>query len=224
MSSLPTAELVADPRVKRGMEAQLAARRRRIAAGDRPIGWKVGFGTGAAMERLGTGAPLVGFLMESALLEPGSRVSLADWRNPALEPEVAVRAGEDASIAALAPAFELANIHPPPEDVEQILAGNVFQRHVVLRPAIERPTPEGLSATVSHRDSVIEIADPEAPTGPVAPLLRHVADLLGAFGEELRTGDVVIAGSLVPPIAVVPGDEVRYELRPLGAVTIGFDD
>src|SRR5947209_14228300 len=33
-----------DPRVARGMQAQLELRRRRLAAGDEPLGWKVGFG------------------------------------------------------------------------------------------------------------------------------------------------------------------------------------
>ena len=41
-----------DPRIARGMEKQLAQRRARIAAGEKPIGWKVGLGAKAAMERL----------------------------------------------------------------------------------------------------------------------------------------------------------------------------
>src|SRR5439155_12358815 len=37
-------QLWEDPRVVRGMQAQLELRRRRLAAGDEPLGWKVGFG------------------------------------------------------------------------------------------------------------------------------------------------------------------------------------
>ena len=33
-----------DPRIARGMEKQLAVRRARIAAGETPLGWKVGLG------------------------------------------------------------------------------------------------------------------------------------------------------------------------------------
>ena len=40
------------PLIKKGMTAQLAKRRARIAAGEKPIGWKVGLGAPAAMERL----------------------------------------------------------------------------------------------------------------------------------------------------------------------------
>ena len=39
-----------DPRIARGMRAQLARRRERIAAGEAPLGWKVGFGAPAAMK------------------------------------------------------------------------------------------------------------------------------------------------------------------------------
>ena len=41
-----------DPRVARGMKAQLEQRRERIAAGEKALGWKVGFGAPAAMGKL----------------------------------------------------------------------------------------------------------------------------------------------------------------------------
>ena len=41
-----------DPRVARGMQAQLELRRKRLAAGDAPLGGKVGFGAPAFQERL----------------------------------------------------------------------------------------------------------------------------------------------------------------------------
>ena len=59
-----------DPRIARGMEKQLAERRARIAAGEKPIGWKVGLGAKAAMERLNIRMPLVGYMMQKDLLFP----------------------------------------------------------------------------------------------------------------------------------------------------------
>src|ERR687894_3310514 len=112
MSSHQTAELAADPRVRRGMEAQLALRRERLAAGDAPLGWKVGFGTPEAFEKLGTGAPLVGFLLRSALAPSGAAYTLDGFSRPALEPEVAVRVGANGAVSALGPAFEIADVDP----------------------------------------------------------------------------------------------------------------
>ena len=55
---------LANPLIAKGMTAQLAKRRARIAAGEKPLGWKVGMGAPASMQKLGLQAPLVGFLMQ----------------------------------------------------------------------------------------------------------------------------------------------------------------
>ena len=78
-----------DPGVERGLRAQLELRRRRLAEGDRPVGWKVAFGAPQALELLGLGAPLVGFLTSRAVVEPGATYSIAGWTKPALEAEIA---------------------------------------------------------------------------------------------------------------------------------------
>ena len=49
----------------------------RIAAGERPLGWKVGLGAPASMQKVGITAPIVGYLMQRSLLLSGSTVSLA---------------------------------------------------------------------------------------------------------------------------------------------------
>ena len=56
------------PLIKKGMSAQLAKRRARIAAGEKPLGWKVGLGAPATMQKMGLTAPVVGYLMQRALL------------------------------------------------------------------------------------------------------------------------------------------------------------
>ena len=132
-----------DPRIARGMEKQLAERRARIAAGEKPIGWKVGLGAKAAMERLNIRMPLVGYMMQKSLVPNGSTVSVAGWTQPVAEPEIAAYMATDlaggasreaaiAAVGALGPAIELADLNPPPADVEVALAGNIFHRNVIL--------------------------------------------------------------------------------------------
>ena len=218
------------------MRTQLARRAERVEAGERPLGWKLGFGTSPGMERLGIGAPLVGFLMQSGCVEDRATVAIGRMTNPALEPEVAVHLGSDlpagpddattrAAIAGLGPAFELADIDPPPEDVEAILAANIYQRGVVLGPPGERHSLDGVAArvVVNGADATL-VPDPEGPTGELIGLVRHVADVLGAFGEQLRAGEVVICGALVPPLSIAPGDRVEYDLDPLGGLSLCFRD
>src|SRR5262245_26751808 len=84
-----------DPRIQRGMTEQLAKRRARIAAGEARLGWKVGFGAPAMMEKFKITAPLVGFLMQRALIPSEGSASLAGWVKPVAEPEIAVHIGRD---------------------------------------------------------------------------------------------------------------------------------
>ncbi len=94
-----------DPRVRRGLEKQLAWRRERLAAGEKSVGWKMAYGAPAIMQRLGISAPLAGFLTDRARLESGATVSLRDWTKPVAEPELAVYLGMDlpAGAAAMRP-------------------------------------------------------------------------------------------------------------------------
>ena len=84
-----------DARIAAGMRAQLELRRRAIAQGARPIGWKVGFGAPAALAKFALTAPLLGFMLDRNVLAPGATVSLAGWVKPAAEPEIAVEIAVD---------------------------------------------------------------------------------------------------------------------------------
>jgi 2-keto-4-pentenoate hydratase len=236
MSFPRTTELAADPRVRQGMEAQLAERERRLAQGEAPLGWKLGFGAAEAMERMRIAAPLVGFLTDRSPLPPGRPARVGEWTCAALEPEVAIRLGADLSlgggraaaagaIAAVAPAFELADVDPPPTDVAEILGGNIFHRHIVLGPeaSIDPGGFGGLRASVTHNGEERKVDDPQAATGGLVGLIRHVADLLSDFGTTLRAGEIVICGSIVPQISVSTGDVVTYRLEPVGEISLRIE-
>ena len=217
------------------MEALLAERRRRLDAGERSLGWKLGFGTGTAMERLGIDAPLIGWLPASARLEPGATAAVSPWSAARLEPEIAVHLGADVpagaaceeaaeAVAAVGTAIELVEPDPDAADPEAILRANIFHRHVVLAaPDGDRRTADGVIVRVL-RNGAEEAGteDPRALTGDHLDLVRHVADTLAGFGERLGAGEVVITGSTVPALAVAAGDEVEVEMPPLAALRVGF--
>jgi 2-keto-4-pentenoate hydratase len=228
---------VDDPRIERGMAVQLGRRRERLSAGERPLGWKVGFGSPAAMQKLAIKAPLIGFLTDKALVATGATISLAGWSKPAAEPEVAVHMGRDlpsgadldtvkAAIAGLGAAIELADVDRPPEDVEHILAGNIYQRGVVVGPCDASRAGgvvDGLHGHIMRNGSVFaHTSDPQALTGDLIDIVRHVADTLAAFGETLRAGQIIITGSIVPPLWVETGEDIVFELDPVGNVSIRF--
>ena len=216
------------------MLAQLTERRRRIEAGEASLGWKLGMGVPAAMAKLGTDAPLVGYLLAPAQVADGATVPLDGWGNAKLEPEIAAHMGADlgagasrseaeAAIAALGVAIELVDIDPDADDPEAILAADIFQRHVLLGPAVEGAGASGTSArALVNGEEAASADDATEATGDPVDLVVHVANVLGAAGETLRAGEVVICGSVVPALGVAAGDTVEVRLDPLGSLTVSF--
>jgi 2-keto-4-pentenoate hydratase len=223
-----------DPRIERGMLAQLTERRRRIEAGEASLGWKLGMGVPAAMAKLGTDAPLVGYLLAPARVDDGGTVALAGWSNPKLEPEIAVHMGSElaagasredaeAAIAGLGVAIELVDPDPDADDPEAILAADIFQRHVLLGPVAEGASAAGTSARIAKNGEEAAAADDATDaTGDPVDLVLHVANTVGAMGEALRAGEVVICGSVVLALDVAAGDTVEVSIEPLGSLRVTF--
>jgi 2-keto-4-pentenoate hydratase len=229
---------LANPLIAKGLTAQLANRRARIAAGEKPLGWKVGMGAPASMQRLGLQAPLVGFLMQRAILLSGSTVSLKGWLRPVAEPEIAVRMASDlgpgasadavmAAVKEILPAIELADLDPAPEpdNLDAVLEGNIFQRHVILC-GNTRPggSVAGLTSRLIRRGAeAARTTDPEALTGKLIDIVATVANTLAAFGERLSDGDVIITGSITPPLMIERDENaITHALDPIGEVSVRF--
>ena len=226
-----------DPRIKSGMQRQLRCRRELLAAGKKPLGWKLAFGGPAALERLRINAPLVGFLLADAVVASGSTISFAGWKKPAAEPELTVYLAKDlapgadrqtimTAIGGLGAAIEVADVDHPSDDVEGTLVRNIYQRHLILGPceaAHAGGNLSGLNARVlRNRAEIANTSDLEALTGELITIVGHVANLLAHFGETLRASQIIIAGSITPPIWVEPGETIGFHLEPLQPIFINF--
>jgi 2-oxo-3-hexenedioate decarboxylase len=213
-----------DERITRGMRSQVGDLRRALAGDDRALGWKLGFGTGAAMKKLGIEGPLVGYLLESARLESGAVVDISTWGNPRLEPEIVARVGEKGEIAAIGAAIELIDLDPSVGDPEEILGRNIFQRHVLLGPVTEGASTDDVSLHVLVGGEEVAATDAVTEaTGELDGLVEHVAKTLKAAGTSLERGDMVICGSIVPALEIAPGEAVEVSLAPLGTLAVSFE-
>jgi 2-keto-4-pentenoate hydratase len=227
-------DTIADPRIARGMERQKALRQARLAAGAKIAGWKVAFGAPAAREKLRLTKPLVGFVLDRALLPSNAEVSLRGWQKPVAEPEIAVYFGRDVAagadeetartaIAALGPAIELADIDCAMDDVEAVLAGDIFQRRVVLGPRDATRAGvrlNGLTARVVRSGTELTVPPAlETNTGRIAEIVQHVANVVASSGDMVRAGQFIIAGSLTPPLFLDANDStLTFTLDPIGTV------
>ena len=215
---------MADERITEGMKHQLGDLRRKLDRDERPLGYKLGFGTEQAMKNLGTDAPLVGHLVTANRLESGAVVDISNWGNPKLEPEIVARAGEKGEITAIGAAIELVDLDTSVSDPQQILEVNIFQRHVLLGPVSEGADPAEAKLTVLVDGEEVATADDvTAATGDLDGLVKHVAKTLKAAGGELERGDMVICGSIVPALDIAPGATVEVRLPPLGSLVVNFE-
>jgi 2-keto-4-pentenoate hydratase len=197
----------------------LVRRRQVLSQGAEPIGWKIGFNLPEFQRRLGIDAPLAGYLTTDGLLDDGAEVPLDG--PVVVESEVAVELGEDARrIAALLPALEVADQPDLEQDVETILAGNIFHRAVAFGPRAETRAPGAARILVNGEEQ--HSVPAERAGARLDEMVEAVARRVAAAGEELRPGERIITGVLAPPHAPRPGDTVRLELEAVGAVELRF--
>ncbi len=203
--------------LSRGMRLLLARRAADVAGGAAPVGWKIGFNAPAVQQHFGLSEPVVGYLIDTRVSPDGATVHVDGWTAPAVEVEVAIRVGDRGEVAGLAPALELVDLDLPFDDLEAILAGNVFQRGVVFGEEVPGVDPWEVRVAVTRDDdTVAEGALSEDPATTVA----FVRAFLAAHGAALEVGDRIIAGSMIAPLAVAPGDALDVTFGPLGRLGV----
>jgi hypothetical protein len=180
------------------------------------IGWKVGFGSPQALERLHLDRPLVAPLPESGVLPNGAVVDVSSWTAPVLEVEIAVWVGRGLGVA-----IELADVEFPPDDVERILESGIYHRRVILSEVSRNSLGVFRADVLCNGERVAATDDPTALTGELDFVLETVELHVG---RSLREGEVVIAGSVVPPLQIGPGEHWRAEVLPLGALELTIAD
>jgi 2-keto-4-pentenoate hydratase len=201
------------------MKALLSRRADELAAGAHAVGWKIGINVPALQEHFGLDGPVVGYLTDRTVSGPGTPVEISGWQRPALEVEVAVRIGADGGVAALAPALELVDLNLPFDRIEPILEENIFHRGVIFGPEVVGADVGDLVVSVdAGTERVADGHLDELPKVTVAV----VRNFLQQHGATLAPGERIIAGSMITPLAVAPGDRLTVSFGPLGTMEVSF--
>lgn len=219
------------PAVRSGITRMLELRERAVQRGEKAIGWKLAFGAPDSLSRFGLSGPVVGFLTDATLHPSGSDISCSGWAGPVAEPELAAYFDSDVddpgraieAIGGFGPAIELANVDPPPEDIGDVVAGNIYHKAVLLGDPGDRVAIADVSdsqASVEHDGQKVQIDELEAMTGRIEVIVAHAVGLLQAAGETFREDDVVILGSVTPPLRITPGQRITFTMGGLSPVTV----
>ena len=121
-----------DPRVVAGTQRQLESWRAELAGGAQRVGWKIAFNGEGVQQRVGINGPVVGYMTSNTVLKYGARISMAGARNMLLEPEISIEIGPTLEPTALGAAAEIVDVDTPVDDLEAVVASNLFHRGVLF--------------------------------------------------------------------------------------------
>ena len=214
------------------------ARLRSERDGERRVGWKVGLTAAAIQQQFGFHEPVFACLFGAGRIASGHRFRHSELIAPGFENELCFVLGEDvpagASIERIAQA--VARVHPAFELIETrgdfvadpalAMADNGQQKAFVIGtgvPLVGLPDLSGVLARVRINDAEVASGLGSAVLGHPLQSIRWLARKLASFGERVRAGDYVMAGSFTRQFPIAAGDRIETVFEGVGAVRAVFE-
>ena len=217
-----------------------ALMQRRIAKGDRHIGYKVAGASRAIQVTEHVEGPMVGCLMQSGLYAETAPIALGTYTRVIVESEVAVLLKHDLAgpgigltdvllaTAGLFPAIEVVasrGERGKRSHQMRIIGSKFTGGGIVIGGPMSLPHGidlrlEGMVISINGeaRGSATGVEVMGNPINAVA----LVANTIAAYGAKLAAGMLIMTGSFMGNLPVAPGDEVRVEFTRLGSVSARF--
>ena len=208
------------------------------ARGARVVGWKVGFTGAALQERYGVTEPVFGFLLDNGVFPTGAAVPVARFAGLAVEAEVAFLMRADlagpgvsapralAAVEGAVPALELIDFrHSGAPRGADVVADGVYTNAIVLGGSLTPVAGLDLAlegAVYEHNGQVVGTHTCAEVLGNPLNSLAWLANALGRVGRGLRSGDVVLTGSISKVVRAQAGDTMRASFTRLGTVACRF--
>ncbi len=217
-------------------EKQLELRK---AAGEVQIGWKMGLTSEAKRRQMNLDSPLYGFLTDKMQVTSTSSFSLEGTIHPKIEPEIAFWIKSDLSgkptreqvlrsCRAVCAAMEILDSRYEQFkyfSMEDVISDNSSSSHFVLGPWREnfmRLDLKNLKMNMAVDGEVVQKGISEDISGdPVASVIQ-LCELLGARGQILEAGSIVLAGAATPAVELRPGMEVELHVDNLDLAAVSI--
>lgn len=221
------------------LRLQLAVRDRKLAAGAKQAGWKVGLTSQRVRDRYGTDARPFGHIMAGDVYPSGAEIPLADFSGAAIEPELcflfgqrlagpgATPASARAAVAGVAAGFELnQNRAQGVTDFPLTVADNLSQWGLMTGDELAPLPPDvdlGLLEVVLRRNG----EEAARTLGNADTIDDHflslsiLANTLAGHGEAVEAGSRVITGSFAK-FEVAAGERWEAEFSGIGSIAVSF--
>jgi 2-keto-4-pentenoate hydratase len=211
----------------------------RIAGGDTVVGWKVGLTSRAMQEQLGVDQPDYAALLASMRVEDGAPIELATLIQPRIEAEIAfllarplrgpgvTREHVLAATAAVLPSFEVIDSRIADWRIGLVdtVADVASSARFVLGPDRVAPGTLDLASIeviVTRNGAPVASGQGSAVLGDPAIAVAWAANTLGALGETLEAGHVILPGAVHASVPAFAGDAFEATFSGLGSVRATF--
>jgi 2-keto-4-pentenoate hydratase len=220
-------------------QVQQIITQRKLDAGARLVGRKIGLTSPAVQKQLGVAEPDCGALFDSMAVCDGEEINVARLMQPKAEAEIAFVLKKDLAFASSTVADIIAAIDYAVAAIEVVgsrianwdirledtVADNASSAMFVLgtRPvALSRLDLAGCKMVMKAGDKAVSKGAGSACLGNPLNATRWLANTMSRLGTPLRAGDIVLSGALGPMVAVTGVGTFTAEIEGLGLVRAIF--
>jgi 2-oxopent-4-enoate/cis-2-oxohex-4-enoate hydratase len=212
---------------------------RRLAAGERVVGKKIGVTSQAVMDMLGVFQPDFGWLTDGMVYNEGQAIPADTLIQPKAEGEIAfvlkktlrgpgvTAADVLAATEGVMACFEIVDsrIRDWKIKIQDTVADNASCGVFVLGDRLVDPRDVDLATcgmVLEKNGEIVATGAGAAALGHPANAVAWLANTLGPLGIALEAGEVVLSGSLAAMVPVKAGDSLRVTIGGIGGCSVRF--
>ncbi len=212
---------------------------RRLAAGEKVVGKKIGVTSQAVMNMLGVFQPDFGWLTDGMVYNEGQAIPANTLIQPKAEGEIAfvlkktlkgpgiTAADVLAATEGVMACFEIVDsrIRDWKIKIQDTVADNASCGVFVLGDRLVDPRDVDLATVgmvLEKNGDIVATGAGAAALGHPANAVAWLANTLGAHGIALEAGEVVLSGSLGIMVPVAAGDNLRVTMGGIGGCSVRF--
>ena len=212
---------------------------RRLGAGERVVGKKIGVTSQAVMNMLGVFQPDFGILLDGMVYNEGQPIEARTLIQPKAEGEIAFVLKKDlmgpgvtaadvmAATEGVMACFEIVDsrIRDWKIQIQDTVADNASCGVFVLGDRLVDPRDVDLATcgmVLEKNGEIVATGAGAAAMGHPANAVAWLANTLGRLGMGLKAGEVVLSGSLGIMVPVQAGDSLRVTIGGIGGCSVRF--
>jgi 2-oxo-3-hexenedioate decarboxylase len=214
-------------------------RRRKVARGARIVGLKAGLTSHAKMKQMGVATPCFGFVADYFAVPEGGECKMSELIHPKVEPEIVfvtktALKGPGCHIGTVLAATDF--VMPGIEvidsryrdfkfDLKSVIADNTSAVRFVIGGcpiAVSEVDLRTVGIVMEKNGEPVAFGAGAAVLGHPAAAVAMLANHLGARGQEIPAGSLILSGGITEAVAVQAGDAVSLRVQGMGSVGMRF--